>query len=113
MGSTPVTGTLMRIFVDESEQSGNRPLYMAVVEKLRTQGFSGATVFKGIEGFGSHRQVHAARAFDFSTNLPVLIEVVETEERIAEAIPLLRELISEGLITLEKVQMITIHKSGE
>ena len=98
----------MRIFIDESDRAGKQPLYTAVVDELRQAGFSGATVFKGIEGYGSHNELHAARVFDMSTNLPVLIEVVETEERIERIIPRLRELISEGLITLERITMIPL-----
>jgi len=103
-----VTGTLMRIFLDESDRHGNQPLYVAVVEALRRLGCSGATVFKGIEGYGSHHQVHSARVFDVSTNMPVLIEVVGDEQQIAGVIPSLRDLIPEGLITLEKIQMIVL-----
>jgi len=98
----------MRIFLDESDRHGNQPLYMAVVEELQRLGCSGATVFKGIEGYGSHHQVHSARVFDASTNMPVLIEVVGDEQQIASVIPSMRDLISEGLITLEKIQMIVL-----
>ncbi|HEY5257342.1 MAG TPA: DUF190 domain-containing protein [Candidatus Baltobacteraceae bacterium] len=102
------TATLMRIFVDESDRRGAQPLYVTIVEMLRKQGIAGATVFKGIEGYGSHRQIHAARTFDLSTNLPILIEAIDSEEKIEQAIPLLRELIPEGLITFEKVQMLQL-----
>jgi PII-like signaling protein len=86
-------------------------LYTAIVEAARKQGLSGATVFKGIEGFGGHSVVHAARVFDLSTDLPILIEVVDTEEKIREFIPLLDELVHEGLVTLETVEIIH-YKSG-
>lgn len=107
------TGTLMRIFLDDSDRSGNQPLYMAVVEELQKAGFPGATVFKGIEGYGYHNQLHSARVFDISTTLPVLIEVVENQERIESALPRLRELIKEGLITLERIQMIVLRKEAQ
>jgi PII-like signaling protein len=95
----------MRVFLDEDDRYENRPLFMAVVDELRRHGFAGATVLKGIEGYGSHGNVHAARSFDFSTNLPVVIEVAEDEAKIEAVIPRLREMIPEGLITLEKIRM--------
>lgn len=98
------TGQLLRIFVDEGDQWRHQPLYVAIVEELRKAGFAGATVLKGIEGYGLHRAVHSTRVFDLSTNLPVLIEVIERPERVAQFIPRLREMIAEGLITLESVQ---------
>lgn len=97
--------TLMRIFIDESDRYENQPLFMAVVEELRQHGFAGATVLKGIEGYGARGQVHAARSFDFSTNLPVVIEVAEDEAKIEAIVPRLRAMIPEGLITLEKIRM--------
>lgn len=99
------TATLMRIFVDEADRFGKRPLFMAIVDELQADGFGGATVLKGIEGYGSHREVHAIRSIDFSTNLPVLIEVAESDDRIRSIIPRLQEMIPEGLITLEKIRM--------
>jgi uncharacterized protein len=103
--SAAVTATLMRIFVDEGDRYEKKPLFMAIVEELRRLGFAGATVLKGIEGYGSHGQLHALRSFDLATNLPVLIEVAETEEKVRKAVPKLREMIPEGLITLERIQM--------
>lgn len=105
-----LTATLMRIYLDEDDRYAGAPLYMAVVQELRKSGFGGASVFKGIEGYGDHRQVHAARIVDFSTNLPVLIEAIDVEEKIRETLPRLREMIGEGLITLERVEMLTVSK---
>jgi PII-like signaling protein len=81
------------------------------VEAARKAGLSGATVFKGVEGFGGHSVVHAARVFDLSTDLPILIEIVDTEEKIRAFIPLLDDLVQEGLVTLESVEIIH-YKSG-
>jgi len=103
-------GKLLRIFVDEEDRWHGKPLYAAIVDALKADGFAGATVLKGIEGFGSHKAVHSARAVDFSTNLPVLIEVFESEEKISAFIPALRSMMREGLITLENVQMMRIAK---
>jgi PII-like signaling protein len=100
--------TLMRIFVNEGDRYNGRPLFVAVVEELRRHGVSGATVLKAIEGFGRHRIVRAARCVDFAENLPILIEVAETEERIAGLLPALRAMIAEGLVTVERVEMHTL-----
>jgi PII-like signaling protein len=104
------TGKLLRIFVDEEDRWQGKPLYCAIVDALHDAGFAGATVLKGIEGYGARGAVHSARAFDFSTNLPVLIEVFEREEKVFAFLPTLREMVSEGLITLENVQLIRFSK---
>lgn len=105
------TGKLLRIFIGESDRHGSQPLYTAIVEAARAAHLSGATVFKGIEGFGAHSVVHAARVFDLSTDLPVLIEIVDTEEKVRAFIPALDEMVHDGLITLETVEVIR-YKSG-
>jgi PII-like signaling protein len=105
------SGKLVRIFVGESDRHGGQPLYTAIVEAARKRGLSGATVFKGIEGFGGHSVVHAARVFDLSTDLPILIEIVDAEDKIREFLPVLDEMVHEGLITLETVEVIR-YKSG-
>jgi len=105
------SGKLLRIFIGESDRYGSQPLYTAIVEAARKQGLSGATVFKGIEGFGGHSVVHAARVFDLSTDLPVLIEIADTEERVQAFIPQLDEMVHEGLVTLESIEIIH-YKSG-
>ena len=104
-------GKLLRIFIGESDRRGAQPLYTAIVEAARSAGLSGATVFKGIEGFGGHSVVHAARVFDLSTDLPVLIEIVDTEEKIRAFIPTLDALVTEALVTLETVEVLH-YKSG-
>jgi PII-like signaling protein len=101
-----MTGKLLRIFVDEADHLNGKPLYEAVIEALREAGFAGATVLKGIEGFGRHKAVRAARSVEFSSNLPVVIEVFEQEEKVLAFIPKLRDMIDEGLLTLENVQVL-------
>lgn len=100
------TGKLLRIFVGERDRWKGQPLYTALVEELRHAGLAGATVFKGIEGFGGHSVVHAARVFDLSTDLPVLIEVVDSEEKIRAFLPTIERMVREGLVTLETVEVI-------
>lgn len=103
--------TLMRIFIGESDKvlHGPRrghPLYHALLELLRERNFAGATVLRGLEGFGASARLHTANFLDLSLDLPIVVEVVETEERIQEVLPELDEMIGGGLITLEKVRVI-------
>ena len=102
---------LLRIFIGESDRHGNQPLYTAIVELARKQGLAGATVFKGIEGYGAHSVVHAARVFDLSSDLPVLIEIVDTEEKIRAFAGQLDDIVTEGLVTLESIE-VTHYRSG-
>jgi PII-like signaling protein len=106
------TGKLLRIFVGESDRHGYQPLYTAIVERARAAGLGGATAFKGIEGYGGHSVVHAARVFDLSSDLPILIEIVDSEERIRAFLPTLDEMVREGLITLETVEIIRYRSGG-
>jgi uncharacterized protein len=103
------SGKLLRIFVGESDRWGYQPLYTAIVEAARKAGLAGATVFKGVEGYGGHSVVHAARVFDLSSDLPILIEIVDTEEKIRSFLPQLDEMVKEGLVTLETVEIIAYH----
>jgi PII-like signaling protein len=99
-------GVLVRIFIGESDQWHHRPLATALIERLRRAGFSGATVFRGIAGFGAHSIVHTTQILRLSQDLPVLIEVVDTSERIEKLLPILDEMVSEGLVTMEKVRVL-------
>jgi PII-like signaling protein len=105
-------GKLLRIFIGESDRCGIQPLYTAIVERARKFGIAGATVFKGIEGFGGHSVVHAARVFDLSSDLPVLIEIVDSEERVRAFLLELDGMVREGLVTLETVEIIH-YRAGE
>jgi PII-like signaling protein len=103
--------TLMRIFIGERDRVAHgprrgHPLYHALLELLRERDFAGATVLRGIEGFGASARLHTANLLDLSLDLPIVLEVIETEERIQEVLPELDELIGGGLITLEKVRVI-------
>jgi uncharacterized protein len=103
-------GKLLRIFVDEGDRAGIQPLYTAIMEMLRKRGVAGATVFRGIEGYGGHNQIHMAKVFSWLPNLPILIEVVEDADVIEPLIPELETMVGEGLITLEAVQYLRILK---
>ncbi|MFN2614496.1 MAG: DUF190 domain-containing protein [Actinomycetota bacterium] len=104
-------GKLLRIFVGESDTWRGRALYQAIVESAREHGLAGATVTRGIEGFGAHSRIHTSRILRLSEDLPVVIEIVDVEEKIAEVLPLLDEMVTEGLVTLETVEVIAYRSS--
>ncbi len=97
---------LVRIFVGESDSWHRRPLVTALLERLRAEGFAGATVLRGTAGFGARSVVHTAQILRLSQDLPVLIEVVDTPEHVERLIPILDEMVSEGLVTVEKVRVL-------
>ncbi len=101
----PAEGHLLRIFVGESDRHQGLPLYDWIVREARRQGLAGATVLRGLEGFGAHSRVHTARILRLSTDLPIVIEIVDTIDKIDAFLPLIDEAISEGLATVEKVQI--------
>jgi len=98
--------TLMRIHIGENDKHEGQPLYAAIVELLRERHYAGATVFRGVLGFGAHARVHRAKLLQLSSDLPIVIECVETEERVAAILPDLDRMIGGGLVTLERVRVI-------
>jgi len=98
--------TLMRIFIGESDKYEGKPLYEALLERFRKKGLAGATVLRGIAGFGASSKMHTDKVLRLSLDLPLIIEVVETEETIQGILPDLEELIGGGLITLERANVI-------
>jgi PII-like signaling protein len=106
------TAKLVRIFLGESDRWKGQPLYIAVVEAMRAAGLAGATVFKGIIGFGAHSIVHAARIVDLSSDLPIVIELVDAEDKVEAFLPVLDSMVGEGLVTIETVRVIA-YKAGE
>ncbi len=99
-------GKLLRIFIGESDTHHGKPLYQVIVERAREAGLAGATVVRGIEGFGADSRLHTARILRLSEDLPVLIEIVDTEERIAGFLPVVDEMVEEGLLTIETVEVV-------
>lgn len=97
---------LLRVHVEEQDKCGGRPLYEAIVEMLRRRHYAGATVLRGTLGFGPSGRVHTEHTFAVREDLPVIIEVVDTEERIQAVLPDLDRMVGGGLITLEKVRVI-------
>lgn len=103
---------LVRIYIGEADHQDGRPLYQAVVSFLRERGIAGATVFRGIEGFGANGRLHTTRLLRLSEDLPILIEVVDAEARIRAILPELDEMVGDGLITLEKVDVLAYRGTG-
>jgi len=101
----PKDGKLLRIFVGESDKHDGTPLYEWIVRKAREQGLAGATVLRGLEGFGAHSRLHTAKILRLSSDLPIVVEIVDTEEKIESFLPLVDAAIPEGLVTLEKVEI--------
>jgi len=97
---------LVRIYIGESDRWERRPLYEAIVEKLRVSGVAGATVLRGIEGYGRAARLHTASVLRLSEDLPILIEVVDREDRLRSVLPEIDAMVDGGLITLEQVEVI-------
>lgn len=108
----PRDGKLLRIFVGESDKHEGLPLYEWIVRKAREHGLAGATVLRGLEGFGAHSRLHTAKILRLSSDLPIVVEIVDTEEKVEEFLPLIDAAIQEGLATIEKVQ-VHFYRSGE
>jgi len=99
-------GLLARIYIGESDVWHGRPLYEAIVHLLRDRGLAGATVIRGIEGFGAKHHLHTTRILSLTTDLPILIEVVDEEPRVRAVLPEIDAMVADGLITLEHVEVI-------
>ena len=104
--NVPEDGYLLRIFVGESDRHGHRPLYEEIVLKAREAGLAGATVLRGVMGFGRHSLIHTTKILRLSEDLPMVVEVVDSREKIEKFLPVLDELIADGLVTLERVNVI-------
>ena len=100
-------GKLLRIFIGESDRWHGRPLYQAIVERVRKEGLAGATVIRGIEGFGAKSHLHTSRILRLSEDMPVVVEIVDTAERVDGLLPLLDEMVADGLVTIEPVHVVS------
>jgi uncharacterized protein len=105
-------GVLLRVFIGESDKFQHKPLYEAIVQKTRELGLAGASVFRGSEGFGAHSVVHKAALLEMSFDLPVVIEIVDAEEKIKLLLPHLETMVQEGMITMEYV-VILMYRHGK
>ena len=106
MKSLEGTQVLVRVFIGESDQWHHQPLHVALLERLRREGFSGATVTRGVAGFGAHSLIHTANILRLSQDLPMIVEIVDTEEQVERLRPILDEMVAEGLVTMEKVTVL-------
>src|SRR4029453_14836257 len=104
----PENSVLLRIFIGESdkEPGGDRPLYEAIVRRAREARLAGATVLRGPMGFGRHSLVHTAKLLELSTDLPIVIEIVDAEDKVDAFLPTVDELVTEGLVRLEAVRLV-------
>ena len=98
--------TLLRLFIGERDRHGHQPLYEAIVTKAREQGLAGATVLRGLLGYGASSVLHTAKLVEISDDLPMVVEIVDAEEKIEKFLPLLDDLMASGLVTLEKVRVL-------
>src|SRR6266446_994995 len=102
----PEDGYLLRVFIGESDRDGHHPLYESIVLKAREQGLAGATVLRGLMGFGKHSILHTAKILRLSEDLPMVVEIVDSLEKIEKFLPVLDEMITDGLVTLEPIRVI-------
>ena len=109
----PSDGCLLRVFIGEGDKWHGQPLYEAIVLKARELHLAGATVLRGPMGFGAHSRLHTAKVLRLSEDLPMVIEIVDSREKIDELLPHIDEMVKEGLVTLEKVQVIKYRAGGE
>lgn len=107
----PEEGLLLRVFIGESDAYKGKPLYEQIVLKARELNLAGATVTRGVMGFGADSRMHTAKILRLSQDLPVVIELVDTQEKLDLLMPFLDETVAEGLITLEKVRVIKYRSS--
>jgi len=109
----PPEAELLRIFIGEGDKHAGRPLYEVIVHEARRLGLAGATVLRGTLGFGATSRIHTAKILRLSEDLPMVVEIVDKPERIAQFLPELDKIMGEGLVTLEKVRVIVYrHNQG-
>ncbi|MEO8044000.1 MAG: DUF190 domain-containing protein [Spartobacteria bacterium] len=109
----PEDATLLRIFLGESDRWQHQPLFEAIVLKARELELAGATVLRGPMGFGAHSRIHTAKILRLSMDLPIVIEIVDTEEKVKLLLPFLEEMMNGGLVTLEKIRVIHYHEGSK
>jgi len=102
----PSEAQILRIFIGESDKYDGRPLYEAIVQEARRSGMAGATVTKGVLGFGIHSRIHTAKVLRLSEDLPLIVEIVDKPEMVEAFLPVLDKMVAEGLITIEDVKVV-------
>ncbi len=110
----PEYAELLRVFIGDGDRYHHKPLYEAIVEAAREHHLAGATVLRGHLGYGAHSRIHSAKILRLSEDLPVVVEIVDEPEKIEAFLPVLDEMMAEGLVTLEQVKVITYrHHAGD
>ncbi len=109
----PTEGKLLRIFIGEADRWHGAPLYEAIVLEARKRGLAGATVMKGFMGFGAHSRIHTAKLLELSQDLPIVIEIVDAPDKIEAFMPDLEKMVGDGLITLERAEVLLYRPSRE
>ena len=109
----PSEASLLRVFIGESDKRGGRPLYEAIVEAARKRGLAGATVLRGFIGYGANSRIHTSKILRLSEDLPIVVEIVDEEEKLEDFIPELDGMVDEGLVTIEKVRVIAYRHGGK
>ncbi len=104
---------MVRIFFGESDQWHHQPLATALLERLRKEGFAGATVFRGVAGFGANSIIHTTHLLELSADLPIVVEVVDTEEHVEKLLPILDEMLDDAMVTVEKVRVVRYSAAGK
>jgi len=107
----PTEGKLLRIFIGEDDRWHGRPLYEAIIEEARRRGLAGATAWKGFIGFGANSRLHTTKILRLSEDLPIVVEVVDSPEKIAAFLPVLDDMVTEGLVTVERAEVILYRSS--
>ena len=97
---------LLRIFIGESDHWHGKPLHLALVQKAREEGLAGATVLRGMEGFGARSVIHTTRLLELSSDLPIVIEIVDTEEKVNRFLETVHEMVGDGMATVERVRVL-------
>lgn len=101
----PKTGKLVRIFIGEGDHLSGKPLHEKIVEEARKRGLAGATVLRGTMGFGANSRIHTTKVLRLSEDLPIIIEIVDEENKVEKFLPWLDEVVNDGLVTIEKVEV--------
>lgn len=109
----PREGHLLRVFVGESDRHEGRPLHEWIVLEARKRGLAGATVLRGLQGFGAHSRLHTTKFLRLSADLPIVVEIVDTIDKIEAFLPVLDEAVEEGLATVEKVDVRFYRRRGD
>jgi PII-like signaling protein len=109
----PQDASLLRVFIGESDRYNEKPLYEQIVLKARELNLAGATVLRGVMGFGAESRIHTAKLLELSSDLPMVVEIVDTEENLNKLMPFIDQTVTEGLVTLEKMRVIKYRHSQE